>query len=156
MERLLVKLLEQRGAAPDKLLEFAQTTRDGNLIDLDVFRHDSTFTLEGFTRAGTQCYAPIAQPLMIEHLIFRPGLSIAETGQAIARLAEHAVEEAFRRDIGDVLFLGHDETTCKFAERYGFVEVSKLPDPLRCYRMNLLETFGDGNSIPPVRFGVGE
>lgn len=153
MERLLVKLLRD-SAAPDKLLEFAKTTTDGDLIDLDVFKHDSTFVLEAFGRDGTHGFAPIAQPLMIEHLIFRPGLSIAETGQAIARLAEHAVEEAFRRDVGDVYFLGHEETTCRFAERYGFVEVSKLPDPLRCYRMNLLETFGDGLSLPSVRFGV--
>ncbi len=140
MERLLVTL---RDSAPDQLFEFARTTRDGDLIDLDVFKHGSTFTLEAFGRDGTHAYSPIAQPLMIEHLIFRPGLSIAETGQAIARLAEHAVEEAFRRDVGDVYFLGHDESTCKFAERYGFVELSKLDPPLRCYRMNLLEAFGE-------------
>lgn len=139
MERLLVALREDK---PAQLLEFARTTRDGNLIDLDVFEHDSTFTLEAFGKDGTHGYAPIAQPLMIEHLIFKPGLSIAETGQAIVRLAEHAIEEAYRRDVGDILFLGHDESTCKFAERYGFKELSKLDPPLRCYRMNLLETFG--------------
>lgn len=139
MERLLVALRED---VPQKLLEYARTTRDGNLIDLDVFEHESTFTLEAFNKSGTQGFSPIAQPLMIEHLIFRPGLSVAETGQAIVRLAEHAIEEAYRRDVGDVYFLGHDESTCRFAERYGFLELSKLPTPLRCYRMNLLETFG--------------
>jgi hypothetical protein len=139
MERLLVKT---RCDVPEQLLEFARTTRDGELIDLDVFKHASTFTLEAFNKNGTQGYSPIAQPLMIEHLIFRPGLSLAETGQAIVRLAEHTIEEAYRRDVGDVYFLGHDESTCKFAERYGFKELSKLETPLRCYRMNLLETFG--------------
>lgn len=140
MERLLVR--ETRESCPAQLLEFARTTRDGELIDLDVFGHKSTFTLEAFSKEGTRGFAPIAQPLMIEHLIFRPGLSIAETGQAIVRLAEHVIEQAYRRDVGDVYFLGHDESTCKFAERYGFLEVSKLANPLRCYRMNLLETFG--------------
>ena len=139
MERLLVKVGER---FPEKLREFAQTTLDGDLIDLDVFKHDSTFTLEAFGKDGAHGFSPIAQPLMIEHLIFRPGLSIAETGQAIVRLAEHVIEEAYRRDVGDVYFLGHDESTCKFAERYGFKELSKLETPLRCYRMNLLETFG--------------
>jgi hypothetical protein len=139
MERLLVAL---RDRAPEQLFDFSRTTRDGDLIDLDVFKHDSTFTLEAFGRGGAHGFAPIAQPLMIEHLIFRPGLSIAETGQAIVRLAEHAIEEAYRRDVGDVYFLGHDESTCKFAERYGFKELSKLDTPLRCYRLNLLETYG--------------
>jgi hypothetical protein len=139
VERLLVKVLQN---APRLLHEFRETTRDGDLIDLDVFKHSSTFTLQAFGKNGTHGFAPIAQPLMIEHLIFRPGLSIAETGQAIVRLAEHAIEEACRRDVGDVYFLGHDESTCRFAERYGFKELSKLETPLRCYRMNLLETFG--------------
>lgn len=139
MERLLVVLRED---VPEKLLEYARSTRDGNLIDLDVFEHESTFTLEAFGKDGARAFSPIAQPLMIEHLIFRPGLSIAETGQAIVRLAEHTIEEAYRRDVGDIYFLGHDESTCKFAERYGFQELSKLDPPLRCYRMNLLETFG--------------
>jgi len=107
-----------RTDAPEKMLEFARTTRDGHLIDLDVFEHESTFTLEAFNKEGARGFAPIAQPLMIEHLIFRPGLSIAETGQAIVRLAEHAIEEAYRRDVGDIYFLGHDESTCRFAELY--------------------------------------
>lgn len=139
MERLLVKPVPE---VPDELYEFARTTRDGNLIDLDVFNRASTFTLQAFSKKGVFGYSPIAQPLMIEHLIFRPGLSVAETGQAIVRLAEHVIEEAFRRDIGDVYFLGHDESTCTFAERYGFLELSKLDPPLRCYRMNLREMFG--------------
>lgn len=140
MKRLLIRTAAKR--KPALLEEWATTTRDGHLLDLDVFKHDSTFTLEAFARDGVHAFSPIAQPLMIEHLIFRPGLSVAETGQAIVRLAEHAIEEAYRRDVGDVYFLGHDASTCEFAERYGFTEVSKLENPLRCYRMNLLETFG--------------
>lgn len=139
MERLLVVARDQM---PSQLLEYARTTRDGNLIDLDVFEHKSTFTLEAFNKNGVAGFSPIAQPLMIEHLIFRPGMTKAETGQTIVRLAEHAIEEAYRRDVGDIYFLGHDESTCNFAERYGFIELSKLETPLRCYRMNLRETYG--------------
>lgn len=140
MERLLVR--EWSGLPKEQLLEYAATTRDGGLIDLDVFNHASTFTLEAFAKDGIRGFSPIAQPLMIEHLIFRPGLSVAETAQAITRLAEHVIEHAYRRDVGDIYFLGHDPSTCAFAERYGFKELSKLDPPLRCYRMNLLETFG--------------
>jgi hypothetical protein len=147
LERLLVAM---RTDIPGKLREYARTTRDGHLIDLDIFEHESTFTLEAFGHDGAHAFAPIVQPLMIEHLIFRPGLTVAETGQAIVRLAEHALEEAYRRDTGDVYFLGHDESTCNFAERYGFKELSKLETPLRCYRLNLLETFGHVYGTAPV------
>jgi len=141
MERLLVRDIGG-GTAPDRLKEFATTTVDGHLIDFDVFNHDSTFTLEAFGKDGTRCYSPIAQPLMIEHLIFRPGLRVSDKGQAIVRIAEHVIEEAYRRGVGDVYFLGHDQSTCDFAERYGFIEMSKMAEPLRCYRMNLRETYG--------------
>lgn len=139
MDRLLVVL---RQDVPERLREFARTTRDGELLDLDIFEHDSTFTLEAFGKDGSHAFCPIQQPLMMENLIFRSGLSQAETGQAIMRLAEHAVEEAYRRDVGEVYFLCRDESTEKFAERYGFKDVSKLDTPLKCYRLNLLETFG--------------
>jgi hypothetical protein len=138
MERLLVCVRED---LPHKLQEFARTTRDGELLDLDIFEHESTFTLEAFSRNGTKAFCPIQQPLMMENLIFRPGLSVAETGQAMVRLAEHAVEEAYRRDAGEVYFLCRDESTCLFAERYGFKDVAALEIPLKCYRLNLRETF---------------
>jgi hypothetical protein len=131
----------------ERAISAAKTTLDGELLDLDIFAHDSTFTLEAFKKgdargADSVAWCPIQQPLMMENLIFRPGLSQAETAQAIMKLAEHAVEEAYRRDCGEVYFLCRDESTCKFAERYGFRDVAKLETPLKCYRMNLLETFG--------------
>lgn len=150
MERLLVRVNTDHHTmvkgvvipCPSELLEFSQTTRDGELLDLDIFRHDSTLTLEAFTKEGARAFCPIQQPLMMENLIFRPGLSRGETAQAIMRLAEHAVEEAYRRDVGEIYFLCRDQSTSNFAEAYGFKDVAKLDTPLRCYRMNLLETFG--------------
>lgn len=139
MERVLVVLRED---VPEKLHEYARTTLDGNLLDLDIFNHDSTFTLEAFGKDGSRAFCPVQQPLMMENLIFRPGLSVTETGQACMRLAEHAVEEAYRRDVGEVYFLCRDESTCRFAERYGFKDVALLDVPLRCFRLNLFETFG--------------
>jgi hypothetical protein len=139
MQRLLVVL---RDDIPEKLREFVQTTLDGYLLDLDIFEHESTFTLEAFAQDGAHAFCPIQQPLMMENLIFRPGLTKGETAQAIMRLAEHAVEEAYRRDVGEIYFLCRDESTSTFAESYGFKNVSELETPLKCYRLNLLETFG--------------
>jgi hypothetical protein len=145
VERLLVTI-----AGPEdvqRAVRAAMTTLDGELLDLDIFEHESTFTLEAFRKGGkdgadTIAWCPIQQPLMMENLIFAPGLSRAETAQAIMRLAEHAVEEAYRRDAGEVYFLCRDPSTCDFAERYGFKNVAELATPLKCYRLNLLETFG--------------
>lgn len=139
MKRLLVIA---RDDTPEKLLEFVRTTLDGELLDLDIFEHESTFTLDAFAKDGSHAFCPIQQPLMMENLIFRPGLSEAETAQAIMRIAEHAVEEAYRRDVGEVYFLCRDQSTSEFAERYGFKDVAMLETPLKCYRLNLRESFG--------------
>lgn len=140
MRRLLVTQANSKDI--EEMKEWLKTTRDGDLFDPDVLAHESTFTLKAFGSSGKTAFVPIQQPLMMENLIFRPGLTIAETGQAIVRLAEHAVEEAYRRDAAEVYFLCRDESTSKFAEGYGFKDVALLPTPLKCYRMNLLETFG--------------
>lgn len=145
MDRLIVVIAGEADVA--RAISAAKTTLDGELLDLDIFEHESTFTLEAFKKGGedgadTVAWCPIQQPLMMENLIFAPGLSEAQTAQAIMRLAEHAVEEAYRRDAGEIYFLCRDKSTCEFAERYGFKDVALLETPLKCYRLNLLETFG--------------
>jgi hypothetical protein len=76
---------------------------------------------------------------MLENLIFRQGLTERQTAAAITRLAERAVGEAYRRDAGELYFLCRDRSTCDFAERHNF---KMLPEELKVYRLNLLETFG--------------
>ncbi len=145
MERLLVVIAGSEDV--QRAIQAAKTTLDGELLDLDIFEHDSTFTLEAFRKskeagADSVAWCPIQQPLMMENLIFAPGLSRTETAHAIMRLWEHTVEEAYRRDAGEVYFLCRDESTCRFAESYGFKDVAQLETPLRCYRLNLREVFG--------------
>lgn len=116
-----------------------ESTPDGNLFDPDVMNHESTFLLQAFDRTGPLAFMPVQQPLMLENLIFRPGLNAVETAACIARLAEHALEECYARDAGEAYFLCRDQSTLKFAERHLFRE---LPDNLKVRRLNLLETFG--------------
>lgn len=139
MKRLLVTPSTQSLERED-MQALLRSTRDGDLFDFDILRHESTFILKAFTRGAARAYLPVQQPLMMENFVFRSGLTEAETGQAMVRLAEHVVEEAYQRDAGEVYFLCRDKSTCKFAERYGFKDVSLLG--LKTYRMNLLETFG--------------
>jgi hypothetical protein len=138
MEHLIVRLAPEE---QERAIDWAKTSLDGDLLDLDVFRHQSSFLLEARgTESERIAYLPMQQPLMLENLIFRRGLSLTDKARAITRLTEYAIGEAYRRDVGELYFLCRDETTCAFAERHKF---KLLPSELKVYRMNLLETFGN-------------
>lgn len=139
MDHVLVRRAD-REEIGDIMLRFLATTPDGELFDADVLEHQSTFVLAAFNQSGALAFLPVQQPLMLENLILRPGLSVGETAQAITRLAEHAVEECFTRDAGEAYFLCRERSTLKFAERHGFTE---LPAGLLVRRLNLRETFGN-------------
>lgn len=138
MEHVLVRREPSPGWFGN-LKAWLEFTPDGELFDFDVFEHESTFVLEAFSKSGPIAYLPVQQPLMLENLIFRPGLSTQETAQAIARLAEHAVEECYQRDAGEAYFLCREPSTLKFAAKHLFRE---LPAGLVVRRLNLRETFG--------------
>lgn len=139
MDHVLVRKADWSEQEP-RVRDWLATTPDGDLFDLDVMNHQSTFLLMAFNQDGPLAFLPVQQPLMLENLIFRPGLTRSETAQAITRLAEHAVEETYARDAGEAYFLCRDASTLNFAERHGF---TSLPDGLKVRRMNLLETFGN-------------
>lgn len=138
MERVIVRLSPPEDLA--EMQEWLRSTRDGDLFDMDILNHESTFILGALgSESGRMAYLPVQQPLMLENLIFKPGLSVAQTAQAITRLAEYAAAEAYRRDAGELYFLCRDKSTCDFAEKKGF---RLLPEELKVYRLNLRETFG--------------
>lgn len=141
MERVIVKLASVD--EQEEMREWLETTRDSELFDHDVLAHESTFSLCALgTESKRMAYLPVQQPLMLENLIFRPGLSLAQTAQAITRMAEYAIGEAYRRDVGEIYFLCRDESTCQFAEKNKFRSLAEIDPALKVYRLNLLETFG--------------
>ena len=137
MDHVLVRRADQE-EVEGLMLRFLETTPDGELFDRDVLQHASTFVLAAFNKSGALAFLPIQQPLMLENLILRPGLSRSEQTQAITRLTEHAIEETYARDAGEAYFLCREASTLKFAERL----FSPLPENLQVRRLNLLETFG--------------
>lgn len=120
--------------------EWARSTPDGDLLDLDIFAHKSTFLLSAMQSGlGRMAYLPVQQPLMLENLIFRPGLTDRCRALAMTRMAEAAISEAYRRDAGEIYFLCKDASTLAFADRHKFIP---LADGIQVRRLNLLETFG--------------
>jgi len=154
MDHVIVRVAENDDAR-SRAVSYAATTTDGELLDLDVFRHGSTFLLEAArTNTGPRnlrawdrdlpAYLPVQQPLLLENLLFRPGLTDRDRALCIARLTEYAVSEAFRRDAGELYFLCRDASTCEYAERHHWKRIDGEQGlGLKVYRLNLLETFGD-------------
>jgi hypothetical protein len=129
----------------ERLLRFARSTPDGDLLDLDIFRHQSTFVLSAWSPGkGARAYLPVQQPLMLENLCFAPDLSETDRAHAMTRMTEQAIVEAYRRDAGELYFLCREESTCRFAERRNFVRIDGPESELKfkVYRLNLAETFG--------------
>lgn len=143
-----MELIAIREAPRDeqKIVEqWALTTPDGSLLDRDIFAHDSTFLLSAMeSNFGRIAYLPVQQPLMLENLIFKPGLTDSDRARAISRMVEYAISEAWRRDAGELYFLCRDESTCRFAERHKFVRIDgpESKFQFKVYRLNLAETFG--------------
>lgn len=138
MDRIITKLadsIEER----EEMLEWRKSTLDGELFDLDVLAHESTFTIGARLGKERIAYLPVQQPLMLENLIFKPGLTESFKARAMTKLAEFAVSEAYRRDVGELYFLCCDQSTLAHADRHHFIT---LPGGLVVRRLTLLETFG--------------
>jgi hypothetical protein len=136
MERIIIKL----GGDQDEMLDWMRTARDGDLFDMDVLNHGSTFCLNAVgSESRSIAYLPIQQPMMLESLACKPGIDDARKSLALSRMVEYAVGEAYRRDVGEIYFLTKDADTEAFALRHNF---KALPDGLKAFRLNLLETFG--------------
>lgn len=136
MEHVLIREVDRDAPL---LKEWVRSTPDGDLFDADVLAHRSTFVLMAFNQSGPMGFLPVQQPLMLENLIFRPGLSLHETAAVIARFGERALAETYQRDAGEAYFLCRDKSTLAFADRHKF---SPLPLGLEVRRCNLLESFG--------------
>jgi hypothetical protein len=139
MEHIVVKLVSSREL--EEMEEWIPESVDGNLFDVDVLSHESTFVL-GALRTGQQghlAYLPVQQPLMLENFVRPASLPKELAAVCLSRMVEYAIGEAFRRDAAEVYFLSRDEETEKFALRHKF---KALPDGLKVYRLNLFETFG--------------
>jgi hypothetical protein len=140
MEHLIVKLMDHEEHFGE-IEASIENSIDGELFDLDVLSHKSTFVLAAIRtgRKGHLAYLPVQQPLMVENFLRCSELTEELAAQSLTRLVEYAISEAYRRDAGELYFLTRDEDTEKFALRHKF---QPLPDGLKVYRLNLFETFG--------------
>jgi hypothetical protein len=138
MDRIITKLADSE-PEKEQMVSWLKFTLDGDLFDMDVLQRASTFIVNARSNKERLAYLPIQQPLMLENLIFRPMMSPSDKARVIAKLAEFAVSEAYRRDAGELYFLCRDQSTVEFAERHLF---KPLPEGLTVRRLNLLETFG--------------
>ena len=104
------------------------------LFDPDTLNHASTFRLCAFDGSGPLAYLPVQQPLMLESVGWRPGLTEARRAMVLRRITEHMVAEAYRRQRAEIYFLSQDPATSELAMRHHWKPV-RIP----AYRINLRE-----------------
>lgn len=134
MKHVLVRKIEGTEQEHGHLLAWMKQTLGQQMFDADVLEHAGTFVLRAEDRTEVLGFLPVQQPLMLESVAFAPGMSEGEQALVMTRLAEHAIEECFRRDVGEVYFLCQNPHTAKFAENHHFKRVD-----LPLYRFNLRE-----------------
>lgn len=143
METVVVRHASLAEIEGDELRSWLKSAVDGDLFDMDVLSHGSSFVLCAVgSRSKRMAYLPMQRPLMMENLITSPWLSPTLKTMAVCRLVEEAMAEAYRVDAGEVYFLSRHGETAEFAKKRGFKDLQEVDPELRVYRLNLLETFG--------------
>lgn len=114
-------------------LTWSQNTED-NLFDPDVATYNTTVVRCAYDQDGPMVFMPVQQPLFMEHLAIRPGLSDTNTAVALKELTQDTVSQAHIKGSGEIYFLCKEPSTIAFAKHQLFEEV-----PWRLFRIKLKE-----------------
>lgn len=123
-----------RPARPTDAKVFAEWSRstESNEWDPLVAKCPTTVTLAAYDQSGPLVFMPVQQPMMLDSLAVRPGLSKREVARSIKALVETTAMLAATKGVGEIYFLGTEEGTDLFAENRMF---ERLPWPV--YRVKL-------------------
>lgn len=108
-----------------------------NEFDSSVCLFPSSTTWAAFDESGPVAFQTLQAPIMLESLAPRPGLSPAQTAQALKELTQHAITLAYSRGAGEIYFLGTDADTDVFATSHIFQEL-----PHKIFRAKLADLEG--------------
>jgi hypothetical protein len=133
-------------------LDWAITNKDKNDFDPAAPLYPGSFTFCAYDEDGPLAFMPFQQPLAIdgvtekrpvrenpiylEGLATRPGISRQDMARALKELLQMAVTMCHIQGRGEIYFLGTDEETDALAANHLF---EKLPYPVYRLRMSDLE-----------------
>lgn len=103
-----------------------------NAFDTAVLTYPTTFTICVYNKLKNILYMPVQQAFFLESLAINPEAKPEEIAFGLAEAAREAVMQAHLKGVGEVYFLGSNESTNKFAVKNGFEEV-----PFKLYRLKV-------------------
>lgn len=127
MNQIYVRPAEQRDAA-----SYAEWCKSNPHFDSSVLTYPATQTLAAYNQSGAIAFMPLAHPVCMDAIAFRPGLLDAEKALAMKELTKTAVFLAHSSGAGEVMFLGSNEGTNQFARNHIFEEL-----PWKVYRVRV-------------------
>jgi hypothetical protein len=135
-----------RPALPEEVQTYfgwAIENEDKNEFDPAVALFSSSTTWCAYDKDGPLAYQTLQQPIMLESLALRPGLSSAQTACCLRELTQNAITLAHVRGSGEIYFLASDTDTAEFASNHIFEEV-----PMKIYRTKLADLEGKNVDHP--------
>jgi hypothetical protein len=103
-----------------------------NEFDPQVALFPTSSTWCAFDKDGPLAFQTIQRPFMLESLAMRPGSTRLQTAAAMKELTQNAVTQAASSGVGEIYFLGSDESTDVFATNHIFEEL-----PYKAYRVRI-------------------
>ena len=122
MKHVFVRPVKKDPQDIKQMFEFQKITED-NLYDAEVLNYPTTFVLCAYDKTGPLVYVPIQQPLFMESLGIKPGLSEVDTAVALKELTQALVHTAHVNGHGEIYFMCKEESTIEYAKRQCFEEV---------------------------------
>jgi hypothetical protein len=103
-----------------------------NEFDPQVALFPTSSTWCAFDKDGPLAFQTIQHPFMLESLAMRPGSTKLQAAAAMKELTQNAVTQAAGIGVGEIYFLGSDDSTDEFAKNHIFEEL-----PFRVFRVKL-------------------
>ena len=100
-----------------------------------LFRSSTTWC--AYDSTGPLVYQTLQQPVMLESVAPRPGLSPVQIASCLKELTQNAITQAHSRGAGEIYYLGTDADTDTFASNKIFE-----PLPYRVFRVKLADLEG--------------
>jgi len=121
----------------DQYFSWGIENADKNEFDPAVALFPSSTTWCAYDGTGPIAYQTLQQPIMLESLAPRPGLSPVQVASSLKELTKNAITFASTKGAGEVYFLGSDEDTETFATNKIFEQL-----PFKIFRVKLADLEG--------------
>jgi len=126
-----------RPARDSDIEKFVEWCGQNPSFDRRVLEYKTTSTFCAYDSDGVLAFMPMQQPLCMEAMSFRPGITDSQKAIAMKELTHLLIATCHAKGAGEVIFLGSNEHTNAYAVRQGFSEL-----PWKLYRVRLSDLEG--------------